>query len=337
MKIITENKKIQFKILKNIKIKEKWHTQQITNFYSKRQNQQENTGLNSPNNFNQIRRNINEIPELSKIQPKKTISSPKTITFLKITSPNFKSQINSMRTSPMLSPKNINKSKLLMNLQNRSIYKPKVFFNNIVIRREQNSNNSEVILNRSITEIVEKNDKTLEELLKYSNTFKKPNDFYKLLTEDEEKATKEAKILYLHKSKRKNYSNSDSLDSNQKISLKSIINSLKKNVENEELSQKKCFRRFSIDILQRKTPLKQQTAYQRSYQKQFLGNIDSKSPVKDMLKVNFQNRGTANKKKDLRIETARDKIASENFHFFVPITSRQILSKNSLLRKYSKK
>ena len=295
-----------------------------------------------------IRRDISEIPELKNTSPPKkfnlTVFHKPTLSCM--TSNTVISPFNSMTCSRPNSPNNVSKQK---SQSPRSIFQTRGgLFSNIVIRKENPNKNIDTNLNGSISNIVKKNDKTLEELMRYSNNMNKGlqnTELYKILTEDEFETNKMAKIMYLYKSKRRNYSNSDSLDSNQKISLKTVINSIKKSNTTQESEQQNHYyniRKFSLDPLstRRSSTNNLNKNISNKKKKKTFEEIEKKNfSTANMLKVAFNNRGTIHmkKKSNLLIEllnrdhikTARDKISSDTpvsnkSNFFNPISSRQI-------------
>jgi len=365
LKIITENKKIQCKILNNIKAKEKWHKIQIANFLNKRQNAEENHAKKTQEKTFAIRRDIKEIPGINEEKVIKDIKSQKKeIKEIK----SQKNEINEIK-----SPKNLIKSPqnpikhsdkrnlcyfshenplLLADFADKGDKRPispnigksmaicsKGPFKNIVIRKEYPKKTSENALNRSISEIVRKNDKTLEELLKYSKNIEKPSQkaqFFQILSEDEAHATKMAKIMYLHKSKHRNYSNSNLIEhSHTKSSLKNLINSLKKPTNyiteyDEENVNNHIIRKFSIDF-QPKTPnfflLKKPNS-----------NEENRRNLASITRGGFMK-----KKSDLLIEILnKNQIKSERMceapvssscHFFSPFTSNPYQKPIKIMKK----
>jgi len=355
LRIITENKRIQVKIINNTKAKELWHRTQIENFYKKRQNNEEIKSFGNQAEIFPIRRDIKEIQGLN--SPSKNIkmnSLPKNpkITIPKpilsyMTSPLCNSPLNSLSCSRVQSPKNNNKINNFINLQN--ILKPKRFTNNFVIRKENSNKTSEPNLNSSIVDIVKKNDKNLEELLKYSqngNKTSKNNEFYKLLNEDEIKTNKMARIMYIYKSKRRNYSNSDLLNSNQKLTFKKIIQSFKKQNTLEDVEQFHPIRKFSYDFFTRRN-----SSIPDQQNKKITKIIEDterkNSPVASMRKVAFSNRGNTFFNKQLNkklsfgepFKTSREKCNTtpQNNKFFTPFTARQIMFRKPLPEKKGNK
>ena len=228
---------------------------------------------------------------------------------------------------------------------------------NNVIRNENTSKASQPNLNSSIVEIVKKNDKNLEELLKYSGNDKNApnNEFYKALNENELQTNKIARIMYLHKSKRRNYSNSDQLDSNQKISLKAIIKSFKKQQHTsiDETNHENPYfpsRKLSLDLINKINTIPEVSSKKITKTLEDLERKNS-SPVANMLKVAFSNRGNVhinkklNKKQSIvpfmkqepykttREQTEIGQLLMEQLAFLSPVKSRQIIFGDAQLHK----
>ena len=351
MKIITENKRIQVKIINNTKAKESWHRTQIENFFEKRQNKEETQKFESQAEIFPIRRDIKEIPGLNSTNINKKAGFHKS-NLSQISSPLCRSPLNSISASRVSSPKNTI-YKNFHNLENFFKF-PKMAVYNNVIRNENTSKASQPNLNSSIVEIVKKNDKNLEELLKYSGNDKNGpnNEFYKALNENELQTSKIARIMYLHKSKRRNYSNSDQLDSNQKISLKAIIKSFKKQQhtsidENNHENPYYPTRKLSFDLMAKINSIPEVSSKKITKTLEDFERKNS-SPVANMLKVAFSNRGNVhiNKKLNKKLsivpfmklepyKTAREQTEieqlPEELAFFSPVKSRQIIFGGSQL------
>ena len=329
--------------MNNIKVKEKWHKVQIDNFLNKRQNSEEAEAKKAQTEIFTIRRDIKEIPGLNEIS---TINSVKNMKFARNSQKNMVKSPKNMVKSPKntiinknlsyLAPENTKKSTFFQ--KNSNIRQKSFFLNNIVIRKEYPKKNAESPLNplnRSISEIVKKNDKTLEELLKYSNNVKKTqkNEFLQIFNEDEVHADKMAKIMYLHKSKRRNYSNSDLIEhSNSKISLKNMINSLKKpnyiTEYDEDIANNHIIRKFSYDLQPKTSILLAKKP------------IFAENPINslaNMMKISSTSRGvvtTLRKKSELgeflnKVQIKSERVSqtpvSSSCHFFSPFTSNHFL------------
>lgn len=235
-------------------------------FLSQRENSLENTNslpTQRSDKIFPIRRDISEIPELNQKTPfQLTLPTHKTTKSMVDVS-TLKSTRTVVTFKAANKPESPNRSSTHSKAQTKfqNYFKTKGLFNNYVIRKENPNKKLENCLNSSITDMVQKNNKTLEEIMKYSNQKRKKskefNDFFNLLTDDISSSNKTARIMYLHKSKKRNYSNSDLLDSNQKVSLKSVIASFKKQVQNynstEEESERK--RLLSFDFLSRRSSI----------------------------------------------------------------------------------
>lgn len=298
--------------MSNIKIKESWHKKQISSYLSQRKQQVSEKTLPSTqrSEFFPIRRDIKEIPELmipSFSQKQITFNNKPAISYM-IESPKSRSPINS---SKVLRPNSPNINKIKSSQQKfQNYFRTKGLFNNNIVIRKENSNKNEAFANSNITEIVQKNNKTLEEILKYSNNLNKgnaKNDIFRLLTDDEAQANKTARIMYLHKSKKRNYSNSDVLDCNQKLSLKTVIDSFKKQIktnnyaedinDNNENNAKEHIKKFSFDFLSRRNSFNTEKGSENKSKK--MSSIEKKtSPHTKMLKTAFNLRACLHMKKN---------------------------------------